>query len=119
MGSLSPAMREMLERAQHDWGDLPRGVSIGNRTLDGLEQRGYVETRLHPDETQRTRRHLGRWQWRRNPFAPGWLGETIDQAKREMAALATAREATQNDDVVILTHREFTYLLGKAINNGS
>lgn len=69
MGRLTGSMRRVLDQAPADWGKLPPGVGCTNSTLEALERRGLVETRLTPG--QKYYGLLGRadWQWRRPPAA--------------------------------------------------
>lgn len=58
MSKLTPAMDRLLKKAPEDWGGLPAGVHCTNATLEALERRGLVETRLAAESWKG-------WEWRR------------------------------------------------------
>lgn len=61
---LSYRQRETMKKAPDDWADLPSGMGCTNSTLEALERRGLVETRI---EQSRRMRWSGGWQWRKTP----------------------------------------------------
>lgn len=61
---LSYRQRETMKKAPDDWADLPSGMGCTNATLEALEKRGLVETRIKPGTE---RNFYGRWQWRKTP----------------------------------------------------
>lgn len=53
---------QLLEKATAEWARLPTGIGCTNATLEALENRGLVETRINPE----FRDHWsGGWEWRR------------------------------------------------------
>lgn len=62
--ALTDRQRELMEKVQDDWADLPRGVGCTNGTLSALERRGLVETRIEPSKRLDW---SGGWQWRKAP----------------------------------------------------
>lgn len=61
---LSYRQTQLLLKAPAEWDALPGGVGCTNATLEALERRDLVETRIDPAK----RLHWsGGWQWRKTP----------------------------------------------------
>jgi hypothetical protein len=73
---LSYRQRETLNKASDDWADLPSGMGCTNATLEALERRGIVETRI---ETAKRNNVCGGWQWR---LKPNGIGAAQQEAPR-------------------------------------
>ena len=68
MKTLSYRQREMLRQATDEWARLPVGAGCTNSTLNALENRGLVETRVRYEAS----RHVPGawvtvWEWRKTP----------------------------------------------------
>lgn len=61
---LTRAQAALLAKAPADWAHLPPAVGCTNATLEALEKRGLVETRLLPKDY--IPGGHSQWQWRLN-----------------------------------------------------
>lgn len=62
--NLTYAQKRLMEKAPIEWGNLPGGVGCTNSTLEALERRKLVETRVKPGERCWM---FSQWQWRKLP----------------------------------------------------
>jgi hypothetical protein len=58
---LTYRQRQVLQKAPSEWADLPSGIGCTNSTLEALERRNLVETRIEPGKEST---FYGGWQWR-------------------------------------------------------
>lgn len=67
---LSYRQREMLRQAKDDWARLPIGAGCTNSTLNALEKRGLVETRVRYEASRHVPgARVTLWEWRKTPNA--------------------------------------------------
>lgn len=78
---LTYAQTQLLAKAPAEWGALPAGVGCTNSTLEALERRGLVETRIRPGHELK---FFSGWDWRRKPLAE-FDALTFDTARDKAA----------------------------------
>ena len=62
--ALTHRQREAMKNAPDAWAELPSGMGCTNATLEALERRGLVETRIEPRMAHKL---FAGWQWRKTP----------------------------------------------------